>query len=87
MKSTHVPIGPTLAHCLNVVIYRWMQFISQSLRVLSMSFPLSGSSGDGHYKWLPLCVWRDNGLHLQHRLAQAGPDYQGLDPPQAEQPP
>ena len=42
--------------------------------------------GNGYYKRLPIRVWRDNGLHLQHRLAQAGPDHQGVDPPQAQQP-
>ena len=42
--------------------------------------------GNGYHKRIPLRVWRDNRLHLQHRPAQAGPDYQGVESPQAQQP-
>lgn len=42
-------------------------------------------SGDGHHKWLPVCVWRDNRLPLQHRPAQAGPHHQRVDPHQTQQ--
>lgn len=41
--------------------------------------------GDDHHKWLPVCVWRNNRLPLQHGPAQAGPDHQGVDPPQTQQ--
>lgn len=44
-------------------------------------------AGNGYHKWFPVCIWRDNGLHLQHRSAQAGPDYQGVDAPKAQQHP
>lgn len=67
--------------CLSVIVM-WLchcVFCPQtSLNILH--FP-----GNGHYKWLPLCVWGHNRLPLQHWPAQAGPHHQGVDAPQTQQ--
>lgn len=39
------------------------------------------SPGNGYYKRLPVRVWRDDRLYLQHRPTQAGPDHKRVDPP------
>lgn len=41
--------------------------------------------GDDHHKRLSVCVWRNNRISVQHRPAQAGPDHQGVEPPEAQQ--
>lgn len=43
-------------------------------------------AGDGHHKRLPVCVWRDDGLHLQHRSTQTRPHHTRVDSSQTEQP-
>lgn len=40
--------------------------------------------GDDHHKRLSVCVWRNNRISVQHRPAQAGPDHQGVVPPEAQ---
>ena len=70
-------------------IYGQVTFVSEDLKCCSVSlhFPLANINqrspfpGDGHHKWLPLCVWRDNWLLLQHRPAQVGPDHQRVGTP------
>lgn len=42
-------------------------------------------AGDDHHKRLPVRVRRNDGLPLQHWPAPAGPDHQGVDPPEAQQ--
>lgn len=58
---------------------------SRRLNVADVTHIDSLFSGDDHNKWLPLCVWRNNRVPLQHRPAQAGPDHQGVDTPQTQQ--
>lgn len=41
--------------------------------------------GDDHHKRLLVCVWRNNRIPVQHRPSQAGPEHQGVDPPQTQQ--
>lgn len=49
-------------------------------------FVFFSGTGNGHHKWLPVCVWRNNRLHLQHRSAQTGPHHTRVDSPQTVQP-
>lgn len=63
----------------------WGSRGGHKLQSTSPSLNICTLLGNGNHKWLPLRVWWDNGLHLQHWPAQAGPDDQGVDPPQAKQ--